>query len=97
MKEREEKLKKEELKRLEKEKKKQEMEAKIAQEKIPPWELFKKETDKYSQFDDKGIPTHDAEGKEISKGQIKKLTKLYEKQEKSYNKHMGITGKEGGS
>lgn len=28
-------------------------EAKIAQEKIPPWELFKKETDKYSQFDDK--------------------------------------------
>eukprot|EP00105_Crassostrea_gigas_P045421 XP_019929569.1 PREDICTED: cysteine--tRNA ligase, cytoplasmic [Crassostrea gigas] len=97
MKEREEKLKKEELKRLEKEKKKQEMEAKLAQEKIPPWELFKKETDKYSQFDDKGIPTHDAEGKEISKGQIKKLTKLYEKQEKSYNKHMGITGKEGGS
>lgn len=97
LKEREEKLKKEELKRLEKEKKKQEMEAKIAQEKIPPWELFKKETDKYSQFDDKGIPTHDAEGKEISKGQIKKLTKLYEKQEKSYNKHMGITEKEGGS
>lgn len=28
-------------------------EAKLAQEKIPPWELFKKETDKYSQFDDK--------------------------------------------
>lgn len=28
-------------------------EEKLAQEKIPPWELFKKETDKYSQFDDK--------------------------------------------
>ena len=44
-----------------------------------------------------GLPTHDAEGKELSKGQIKKLTKLYEKQEKSYNKHMGTTGSEGGS
>ncbi|XP_061178212.1 cysteine--tRNA ligase, cytoplasmic-like isoform X1 [Saccostrea echinata] len=97
MKEREEKLKQEELKRQEKEKRKQEMEAKLAQEKIPPWELFKKETDKYSQFDDKGIPTHDAEGKELSKGQIKKLAKLYEKQEKTYNKHMANAENKSGS
>ncbi|XP_048730781.1 cysteine--tRNA ligase, cytoplasmic-like isoform X2 [Ostrea edulis] len=97
MKEREEKLKQEELKQLEKEKRKLEMEAKLAQEKIPPWELFKKETDKYSQFDDKGIPTHDTEGKELSKGQIKKLVKLYEKQEKTYNKHMANAETNSGS
>jgi cysteinyl-tRNA synthetase len=41
-------------------------------------------------MDFQGFPTHDAEGKELSKGQIKKLFKLYEKQEKSYNKHMAV-------
>ena len=46
--------------------------------------MYLKETDKYSQFDDKGIPTHDKEGKEISKGLLKKLNKDYEKQEKLY-------------
>lgn len=29
--------------------------------------MFKSETDKFSQFDEDGIPTHDADGKEISK------------------------------
>jgi cysteinyl-tRNA synthetase len=60
---------------------KKEKEAKKA---IPPQELFIKETDKYSKFDDKGIPTHDIEGKEISKAARKKLDKLYENQVKSY-------------
>jgi cysteinyl-tRNA synthetase len=53
MKEREEKKRQE----AEKQKKKQELlEAQRAKEelkKIPPTEMFKKETDKYSQFDDK--------------------------------------------
>uniref|UniRef100_A0A8B9LDD5 Cysteine--tRNA ligase, cytoplasmic n=1 Tax=Astyanax mexicanus TaxID=7994 RepID=A0A8B9LDD5_ASTMX len=35
-----------------------------------------------------GFPTHDAEGKEISKGQTKKLRKLYEAQEKLYNEYL---------
>lgn len=35
--------------------------------KIHPKDLFKGETDKYSQFDEDGIPTHDKDGKEISK------------------------------
>lgn len=29
--------------------------------------MYKHETDKYSQFDEDGIPTHDKDGKEISK------------------------------
>ncbi|XP_013786012.1 cysteine--tRNA ligase, cytoplasmic-like isoform X1 [Limulus polyphemus] len=89
LKEREMKLKAEEEKRLEKERKKQQQleaqAAKDAQRKIPPWELFKLETDKYSKFDEKGMPTHDIEGKELSKGQLKKLTKIYQAQEKKYN------------
>lgn len=35
-----------------------------------------------------GFPTHDAEGKEISKGQIKKLQKLYQAQEKKYQEYL---------
>ncbi|KAL5007800.1 hypothetical protein ScPMuIL_016606, partial [Solemya velum] len=96
LKEREEKLMQEELKRQEKEKKRKEVEdakaAKEAQMKIPPSELFKSETDKYSKFDDKGFPTHDAEGNELKKSAIKKLTKLYETQEKKYNEYMKKMG-----
>lgn len=59
LKEREAKKQMEEKKRLEKEKKKAEAAAKQAaleeQKKIPPSEMFKKETDKYSKFDDKVI------------------------------------------
>jgi cysteinyl-tRNA synthetase len=35
-----------------------------------------------------GIPTHDAEGKELSKGQIKKLQKLQQNQEKKHNEYL---------
>ncbi|XP_066557221.1 cysteine--tRNA ligase, cytoplasmic isoform X1 [Amia ocellicauda] len=92
LKEREEKKKVEEEKRRKKEeaaRKKQEQEmAKLAKMKIPPNEMFKSETDKYSAFDQMGFPTHDAEGKEISKGQTKKLKKLYEAQEKLYKEYL---------
>ncbi|NXC17844.1 SYCC protein, partial [Corythaeola cristata] len=82
--EEEKKRKKEEAAR-----KKQEQEAaKQAKMKIPPHEMFKLEHDKYSMFDEKGFPTHDAEGKELSKGQIKKLKKLYEAQEKLHNEYL---------
>uniref|UniRef100_A0A8C5QV53 Cysteine--tRNA ligase, cytoplasmic n=1 Tax=Leptobrachium leishanense TaxID=445787 RepID=A0A8C5QV53_9ANUR len=59
--------------------------AKLAKMKISPSEMFKAETDKYSKYDETGFPTHDTEGKELSKGQIKKLRKLYETQEKLHN------------
>lgn len=35
-----------------------------------------------------GFPTHDVEGKELSKGQAKKLRKLYEAQEKLHNEYL---------
>lgn len=35
-----------------------------------------------------GFPTHDTEGKELSKGQIKKLKKLYETQEKLHKEYL---------
>ena len=92
MKEREEKKALEEKKRLEKEAKKAEAAAKAAaleaQKKIPPGDLFKNETDKYSKFDDKGMPTHNAEGEEMPKAQLKKLQKIYQAQEKKYNDYM---------
>ncbi|XP_017772962.1 PREDICTED: cysteine--tRNA ligase, cytoplasmic-like [Nicrophorus vespilloides] len=50
--------------------------------------MFKSETDKYSKFDENGLPTHDLEGKEISKGQMKKLQKLQQAQEKKYQEYL---------
>ncbi|GAA6096602.1 cysteine--tRNA ligase, cytoplasmic isoform X1 [Tachysurus ichikawai] len=95
LKEREEKKKLEEEKRKKKEeaaRKKQEQEmAKLAKMKTPPNEMFRSETDKYSNFDDTGFPTHDAEGKELSKAQTKKLRKLYEAQEKLHNEYLQST------
>ncbi|XP_061706093.1 cysteine--tRNA ligase, cytoplasmic [Cydia pomonella] len=85
---------KEEKKRIEAEKlkKKQELaeaqRLKDEQRKVPPGDMFRKELDKYSQFDDKGIPTHDHEGKELSKGLVKKLQKLQQAQEKKYNEYL---------
>ncbi|XP_059079587.1 cysteine--tRNA ligase, cytoplasmic-like isoform X1 [Tigriopus californicus] len=82
----------EEKKRLEKEKVKAEAAAKKAaleaQKKIPPSELFKSDTDKYSKFDDKGMPTHDVKGEELPKAQLKKLQKLFQAQEKKYNEYL---------
>lgn len=35
-----------------------------------------------------GLPTHDMEGKELSKGQAKKLKKLFEAQEKLHTEYL---------
>ncbi|KAM0734318.1 Cysteine--tRNA ligase, cytoplasmic [Formica fusca] len=92
LKEKEMKKKLELEKNLEKEKKKTEAAAaaaaKEAQKKISPNDMFRLEKDKYSQFDDKGLPTHDAEGKELSKGLLKKLQKLQQAQQKRYNEYL---------
>ncbi|XP_063240086.1 cysteine--tRNA ligase, cytoplasmic isoform X2 [Bacillus rossius redtenbacheri] len=76
----------------EKERKKAELQAaqasRDAQRKTRPEDMFRSETDKYSRFDDKGLPTHDAEGKELSKGQLKKLQKLQQAQEKKYGEYV---------
>mmetsp|Transcript_4072 Transcript_4072/g.14391 ORF Transcript_4072/g.14391 Transcript_4072/m.14391 type:complete len:863 (+) Transcript_4072:79-2667(+) len=52
------------------------LEAKVLS--IPPEEYFKKaekHTGAFSQFDDAGIPTHDAEGKQLPTSRVKKLKK----------------------
>uniref|UniRef100_UPI00398F00DA cysteine--tRNA ligase, cytoplasmic n=1 Tax=Pristiophorus japonicus TaxID=55135 RepID=UPI00398F00DA len=88
LREREEKKKIEEEKKRKKEeaaqKKRQQEAVKLAKMKIPPSEMFRLEKDKYSKFDENGFPTHDTKGKELSKGQTKKLRKLYETQEELY-------------
>ncbi|XP_075401332.1 cysteine--tRNA ligase, cytoplasmic [Tenrec ecaudatus] len=90
--EREEKRRVEEEKRRRKEeaaRKRQEQEAaKLAKMRVPAREMFLPELDKYSQFDDSGLPTHDAEGKELSKGQSKKLRKLWEAQERLHQEYL---------
>uniref|UniRef100_A0A8C5T1P6 Cysteine--tRNA ligase, cytoplasmic n=1 Tax=Laticauda laticaudata TaxID=8630 RepID=A0A8C5T1P6_LATLA len=92
LKEREEKEKIEEEKKKKKQeaaRKKQEQEAaKLAKMKVSPGEMFKSEHDKYSKFDENGLPTHDVEGKELSKGQMKKLKKMYEAQEKLHKEFL---------
>eukprot|EP00298_Acanthocystis_sp_HF-20_P013833 c20521_g1_i3.p1 GENE.c20521_g1_i3~~c20521_g1_i3.p1 ORF type:complete len:320 (+),score=81.32 c20521_g1_i3:40-960(+) len=50
----------------------------------PEKEMFKSETDKYSQFDEDGVPTHDAEGAPLAKSGIKKLRKEWEKQKRLF-------------
>ncbi|XP_042908111.1 cysteine--tRNA ligase, cytoplasmic [Parasteatoda tepidariorum] len=91
-KEKEIKQRMDEEKRKEKERKKQEQEAlkaeREAAKRKPPSEMFKSMTDKYSKFDDKGIPTHDVDGKELSESQTKKVMKLYTAQEKKYNDYL---------
>ena len=42
----------------------------------------------YFVFSLKGLPTHDKDGKEISKGQTKKLQKLQQQQEARYKEYM---------
>ena len=48
-----------------------------AQAAVPPTEMFRLQTDKYSAFDEQGLPTHDAEGQPLSDKQKKKLQKLW--------------------
>ncbi|XP_046394235.1 cysteine--tRNA ligase, cytoplasmic [Ischnura elegans] len=92
MREREAKKAAEDEKLAEKERKKAEQALlqaqKDAQRKIPPSEMFLSQKESYSKFDDKGIPTHDAQGNELSKGQMKKLQKLQQAQEKKYAEYL---------
>lgn len=92
LKEMQEKLSAEEKKRQQKEQAKKVKEAaeaaRDAQKRIPPSQLFVNETDKYSKFNENGLPTHDVEGKELTKSAMKKLQKLYDAQKKKYDAYM---------
>ncbi|EGC32761.1 hypothetical protein DICPUDRAFT_155256 [Dictyostelium purpureum] len=75
-------------KQADKEEKLKKEKEKLEKSKIPPQELFIRETDKYSKFDEKGLPTHDKEGNEITKSQLKKLQKEYDTQAKDHSKYL---------
>lgn len=53
---------------------------------MAPAELFK-DSSKYSKWDERGVPTHDATGEELSKNARKKCLKEFEAQEALYLKH----------
>ncbi|XP_032511957.2 cysteine--tRNA ligase, cytoplasmic [Danaus plexippus] len=90
--EREEKKRQEEERQRKKRELADAQRARDEQKKIPPEEMFRREAGKYSQFDEQGLPTHDHEGKELSKGLIKKLQKLQQLQEKKYKEHLASLG-----
>jgi cysteinyl-tRNA synthetase len=61
--------------------------------KINPAEMFLGETEKYSKFDDNGLPTHDKEGQALSKNVVKKLGKEQQKQKDAYEKYINTNEK----
>lgn len=90
MREKEEKKRQEEAKLREKEERRKEQELKEAQNRMPveDWVKLTFTSDKFASFDEKGLPTHDAGGKELSKGQRKKFLKDYENQANRHAKYM---------
>ena len=75
--------------RKRKEEQAKQMAAKAGKANLNPKEMFKVPGDtleKYSAWDDLGIPTHFADKEPIPKNQIKKLKKDYEKQKKTFEK-----------
>jgi cysteinyl-tRNA synthetase len=55
---------------------------------VPPGEMFRVQTEKYSAWDERGLPTHDAAGQDLSKTAKKNVQKEYEKQEKLHAKYL---------
>ncbi|KJH52646.1 cysteine--tRNA ligase [Dictyocaulus viviparus] len=88
IKEREQKLSIQSAKREEKERRAVERAEKEALKHIAPHEMFSSgdESKKYSRWDENGIPTHTSSGEEISKKQRKKLEKMWELQNKNYQR-----------
>lgn len=79
---------------------KAEREAKKAEElqkgRLSPQDMFRESSEyagKYSAFDDSGIPSKDAEGKELSKSAMKTLMKARARQEKLHAKYLEAQSK----
>lgn len=56
--------------------------------KLSPADMFKKQPELYSQFDAEGLPTHNADGEELTKSQRKKLKKEQDKQKKLHTANL---------
>ena len=52
---------------------------------IPPHELFRTQTDRFSAWDAQGVPTHDMHGQLLSATQRKKLAKEVARQAQLYS------------
>ena len=81
--EKEDRDRKKALEKAEREKLKAEEERKKEEQaKVRPEDMFK--TDEYTQWDADGLPTHDKEGKELAKNQVKKVKKAWDVQKKAH-------------
>ena len=69
-------------KQLEREKREREAQEKAEKGKMRPQEMFR--TAEFSAWNEEGLPTRDADGKELAKSRIKKLTKDWERQKKAH-------------
>ncbi|KAJ3213783.1 hypothetical protein HDU67_002440 [Dinochytrium kinnereticum] len=70
---------------------------KLAKGATPPQLMFKEGDNAglYSKWDEKGVPTHKADGEELSKSGLKKLQKQWEAQEKLHEKYLAWKAKQG--
>ncbi|XP_064401843.1 cysteine--tRNA ligase, cytoplasmic-like [Halichondria panicea] len=55
---------------------------------VAPEDMFLSMTDKYSMYDDQGVPTHDTNGTPLSDSQRKKLKKQWQTQDKKYKDYI---------
>ena len=62
--------------------------ARAAAAAVCPDVMFRDQTDKFSKFDEQGLPTHDVDGLVISDSQRKKLCKQWQAQDKKYKLYL---------
>lgn len=62
-------------------------EERLAKMKVKPQELFQDKS-LYSEWDEQGLPTKNADGEEVTKSMRKKLLKQYQQQEKLYAEYL---------
>jgi cysteinyl-tRNA synthetase len=69
---------------------------KLEKGRVPPTEMFRPpHEDKYGSWDDKGLPLTDAEGKDLSKNQASKLSKLYDQRVKAHQEFLKWQAEQG--
>jgi len=77
-------------KQIAKEEKERKEREKLEKSKIPPCELFLRDSHLYSAFDSEGMPTKDLMGEPLSKGLLKKLSKEYKKQKELHDRYKSL-------
>lgn len=85
------KIREKEEKKLQQQKLKEQQEKeKLEKAKVKPEDLFKDKS-KYSEWDEEGIPTKDANGEEVTKSAKKKLAKQWAAQKKLHEQYFGAS------